>query len=115
MVPALCHGEAAATHGRGSIVEHAWRRYLEAGPQLLLPLLVAAGREPRIRSLMPYQTTRGMLFHRTVGYPPSADNISVVVVDGGYRVEDWNGADLGTADADGAVALMLDALRARSA
>ncbi|GAA3198665.1 DUF6193 family natural product biosynthesis protein [Dactylosporangium siamense] len=114
VVPAVSQGAAAATHGRGSIVEHSWRRYLEAGPQHLLPLLAAAGREPQIRSLMPYQTNRGMVFHRTVGYPPSADNISVVVVDGGYQVEDWNGADLGTADADGAVALMVDALRARS-
>ncbi len=118
VVPALHHGEAAATHGRGPIVERSWRALLERsatadGLRHLHPLLVAAHGEPLVRELMPYLVVSGLLLHRTVGYPPSADQLSVVAVDGAYRVVDRDGTDLGTAGAKGAVALMVAALRGR--
>jgi hypothetical protein len=70
--PWIEFGSSARAHEGGRLVDHAWRMRLEASDDIskvLMPLLQACARRPRLRGLLPFTSHEVLLFSRTTGYP----------------------------------------------
>lgn len=111
------HGFAEAfERGDAEAIEHRWQsiyRNTSNASQLtrVHPFITLAFQQPRLRELLPYTSHWNLHFSRTVTYPYSPEFPTVVPLDDGrYRVVGADRRELGTADAAGAVALVVAAL-----
>lgn len=108
--------DTAHIYDEGNEVEFQWQAYLsntDPYRRSLMPFLILAARQPKLRALFPFTSLTTLCFSRCTGYPFTADCPYVTPDGNGNFVVGKQGSrDLGIGDADLALSLVLDNLPA---